>query len=61
MRVPDEWYNEEDLNKAAKATQKILQDGQAKIEMSLITKSGQTIPTEYIGASIKDVECGLHV
>ncbi len=46
-KAPDDWYDKDDLKEADKALQKIRTDRQATVEISLITKSGQTIPTEY--------------
>ncbi|MFC1554553.1 PAS domain S-box protein [candidate division KSB1 bacterium] len=47
MKAPDSWYSEEDLKKASAATEKVFEEGQATVEISLITKSGEKIPTEY--------------
>lgn len=54
MKAPDDWYSEEDLRKANDASQKILEEGHTTVEMALITKSGETISTEYSGALIRD-------
>lgn len=56
MKAPDDWYSEEDLKKAEEAIEKTFQEGHAIIEMSLITKSGKTAPTEYSSVMIKDNE-----
>lgn len=54
MNAPADWYAEEDLEKAAKASAKIFETGHANIEMSLITKDGEKIPTEYAVSLIRD-------
>ncbi len=54
MKAPDSYYDENDSKRAALATEKIKEDGEAIIEMNLITKDGRTIPFEYLGSSIKD-------
>jgi PAS domain S-box-containing protein len=56
MKAPDSYYNEEDLKKAALATEKVFNEGIATVELSLITKDGRSIPTEYTGSFIKDHE-----
>ena len=56
MKAPDSYYNEEDLKKAALATEKVSNEGIAIVELSLITKDGRSIPTEYTGSFIKDHE-----
>jgi diguanylate cyclase (GGDEF)-like protein/PAS domain S-box-containing protein len=45
-----------DLKRAEAATEKILQEGRAIVEMSLVTKDGRLIPTEYTGSLIRDAE-----
>ena len=52
----DEWYSKEDLERAAAATEEILQGRQGIAEMSLITKDGRLIPTEYAASLIKDAQ-----
>ena len=56
MKAPDSYYNEKDLKKAAAATEKVLNEETATVELSLITKDGRSIPTEYTGSAIKDNE-----
>ncbi|MGB2988974.1 MAG: PAS domain S-box protein, partial [Candidatus Zixiibacteriota bacterium] len=56
MKAPDSYYGEEDLKKAAAAAEKILREGVATVELSLITKDGRSIPTEYTGSAITDDE-----
>lgn len=55
-KAPDDWYSEKDLKRAGAATERIFQEGQATVEMSLITKDGRLIPTEYTGSLINDAE-----
>jgi len=59
MKAPDSYYDENDLKKAASTTEKIRLEGEAVIEMNLITKDGEKIPFEYIGSSINDDEGNL--
>lgn len=54
MKAPEDWYSKEDIKKAAKAIQKIRTEGHATLELSLITKNGVSIPTEYSAAMIKN-------
>jgi len=54
MKAPDSYYNEEDMKKAAVAAEKVLNEGIATVELSLITKDGRSIPTEYTGSAIRD-------
>ncbi len=56
MKAPDSYYGEEDLKKAAAATEKVLNEGIATVDLSLITKDGRSIPTEYTGSVIRDDE-----
>jgi len=56
MKAPDSYYNEEDLKRAAAAAEKIFNEGIATVELSLITKDGRSIPTEYTGSAIRDDE-----
>jgi len=53
MKVPDSYYNEEDLKRASEATKKVLKEGKIKFEMSLITKDGRFIPYEYMATTLK--------
>ncbi|MHC4496662.1 MAG: PAS domain-containing protein, partial [Planctomycetota bacterium] len=46
MKAPDSWYSKEDLTKAAAATLEISREGYSTLEMSLKTKSGDTVPFE---------------
>ena len=55
-KAPDEWYSEEDLEKTKTENGKLLRGEKSIIEMSLITKCGQRIPTEYTASMIKDAE-----
>jgi two-component system cell cycle sensor histidine kinase/response regulator CckA len=55
-KAPDEWYSEEDLKLAADTTERVLRGEQRTMQLSLITKDGTTVPTEYTGATIVDSE-----
>jgi PAS domain S-box-containing protein len=59
IEAPYSYYNENDLKRAALAIEKISTEGEALIEMSLITKDGNEIPFEYLGSSINDDEGNL--
>ncbi|MBF0547406.1 MAG: AAA family ATPase [Candidatus Riflebacteria bacterium] len=54
MKAPDNYYNEKDLKSASVALEKIKAGESAYIQMSLISKSGKTIPTEYFESAIRD-------
>ncbi|TFG01647.1 MAG: PAS domain S-box protein [Promethearchaeota archaeon] len=54
MPAPTSYYKEEDLNKAALATENVKKEGKTLVEMNLITKDGKSIPFEYLGTAIKD-------
>ncbi|MFX0081728.1 MAG: PAS domain S-box protein [Candidatus Hodarchaeota archaeon] len=54
MKAPDSYYNEEDFERAAEATKNVLETGTIKVEMSLITKDGRSIPYEYTGTTLKN-------
>ena len=56
MKVPESYYSKEDLKNAAAAYEKVLRGGKATVEMSLITKDGRKIPTEYSASTLKDKE-----
>lgn len=56
MKVPDSYYSKEDLNNAAAATEKAFREGNARLEMSLITKDGRKILTEYSASTLEDKE-----
>ncbi len=53
-KAPDDWYSEEDLKKTENIMSKIREQGHAKLELSLQTKDGDTIPTEYYATSLRD-------
>ncbi|MFX0186206.1 MAG: PAS domain S-box protein [Candidatus Hodarchaeota archaeon] len=59
LKAPDSYYSEEDLKKAAEATQKALSTGETTVEMSLITKEGRTIPFEYTGKTFRSFDGNL--
>jgi PAS domain S-box-containing protein len=52
LPAPQSYYDERDLERAAVATQEVLQRGKARIELDLLTKEGRRIPTEYLAAAI---------
>jgi PAS domain S-box-containing protein len=54
MKAPDSYYSEEDLKKAKAATEKILKGEAASVKLSLITRNGRSIPTEYTASLIRD-------
>ena len=54
MKAPDSYYSKEDLKRAAAKTEEVLKSGIGKVEMSLISKDGKKIPTEYIATKIDD-------
>jgi PAS domain S-box-containing protein len=56
LKAPDSYYSEADVEKARAAIQEILHGGTTMVELSLITKNGQIIPTEYIASAIQNRE-----
>ncbi len=56
MRAPDSYYNDEDLKRAEEAIKQVAEDGSTKVEMSLITKKGNSVPFEYSGTLIEDIK-----
>ena len=58
MQAPGSYYNKGDLEKAAAVIERVMQEGKGIVEISLITKYGQTIPTEYSVSAVKDEEGG---
>lgn len=56
MKVPESYYSKEDLKNVIAAIEKILRDGKATFEMSLIPKDGPKIPTEYSASTLEDKE-----
>ncbi|MFC1898115.1 cache domain-containing protein [Candidatus Cloacimonadota bacterium] len=59
LPAPQTYYNEEDLNKALEFINGISEREFGTIELNLITKSGEKIPTEYSVKSIKDDQSEL--
>ena len=55
-KAPDEWYSEGDLKLAASFIEKVVQGERGTVQISLITKDGATVPTEYAAAIIADNE-----
>jgi len=47
MKAPDDFYSEDDLEKAKETIEKIFAGGQGTVELSLITKQGKQIQFEY--------------
>ncbi|NQT88249.1 PAS domain S-box protein, partial [bacterium] len=47
LKAPDAYYSEDDLRKAATATQEVMETGTATVTLSLITRDGRAVPTEY--------------
>jgi PAS domain S-box-containing protein len=56
LKAPDSYYGKEDLERATLSTQKMMEVGAGTVELSLITKSGESVPTEYTTSLIKDSE-----
>jgi PAS domain S-box-containing protein len=56
MRAPDSYYSDEDLQKARGAIEEIHQSGVTTVELSLITKDGKSIATEYTASALRDSE-----
>jgi PAS domain S-box-containing protein len=55
MRAPDSYYGPEDLERARICMQDVLEKGRCTIELELICKDGQRLPTEYEASLVKDV------
>ncbi len=55
MKAPNSYYNEEDLKRASKAIEKLIEEGSAKVELSLITKDDKSVPFEYYATLIKSI------
>lgn len=53
-KAPGDWYSPEDLEKTKVENEKLLRGEKSIIEMSLITKDGKKIPTEYSASMIYD-------
>ncbi len=56
LKAPDSYYGQEDLEKAAAATQAVFEEGIATVELSLISKDGRHVPFEYSGVQIESPE-----
>ncbi|MBE9529448.1 MAG: PAS domain S-box protein, partial [Proteobacteria bacterium] len=54
MKAPDSYYSDEDLQKAASYLESLQEKGAATIELDLLTKDGNNIPTEYSASLIKN-------
>ena len=55
MKAPNSYFNEEDLKRSSKAIEKLIEEGSAKVELSLITKDGKSVPFEYYATLIKSI------
>lgn len=55
-KAPDDWYDQEDLERAAEATRELLTTGHSQVELSLLTKDGGRVLTEYCAAQITDLD-----
>jgi PAS domain S-box-containing protein len=55
-KAPDDWYSAEDLKKASAESEKLSRGEKSIVEMSLLTKDGKSVPTEYSASMIKDAE-----
>ena len=54
MPAPDSYYSEEDLERARLCIQEVLEKGTCTIELDLLCKDGQKVPTEYDASVMKD-------
>ncbi len=56
MKAPDDWYDSEDLKRAAISMERLLKGEQVTFEMMFITKGGDRIPTEYTASAFQDID-----
>jgi PAS domain S-box-containing protein/putative nucleotidyltransferase with HDIG domain len=54
LKTPYSFFSKDDVEKAETAIQKVYDEDFVSLELSLITKSGQAIPTEYTVTAIRD-------
>jgi len=54
LKAPNSYYSTEDLEKTAKAMERIFRVGRATLELHLMTKSGKIVPTEYTASLLYD-------
>ncbi len=54
MKFPDSWYDKKEIKKLGNKIQNYFIDARGRIELSLITKKGEMILSEYTGNLIKD-------
>ncbi len=54
LKAPDAYYHEEDLRRAERVMQTVVEKGKARVELSLVTKDGRTIPFEYTASAVAD-------
>jgi PAS domain S-box-containing protein len=59
LKAPESYYSEKDMQKAATFLEQLPEEGSGTIELSLITKNGARIPTEYNASILKDEEGNL--
>ena len=57
-KAPDSWYDANDFLRAQKTMKRLFQGGRGTVEMALMTKTGQTVPTEYSASLFKNTEHG---
>jgi len=50
LKTPDAYYDPTDLVKAAKAIERIMQEGSGTVELDLVCKDGRKIPFEYVAS-----------
>jgi PAS domain S-box-containing protein len=53
MKAPDDFCDEDDIEKAKESMGRILADGQGIVALSLITKQGVHIPFEYVATVVQ--------
>jgi PAS domain S-box-containing protein len=54
--APDSYYSSEDLERARRFSQEILDAGIGRIELELVRKDGSKVPTEYDVSVVKDAD-----
>jgi PAS domain S-box-containing protein len=53
-KAPHDWYSAEDLQEAAEAVGRLQRGERPVTEISLITKDGRSVPTEYTASTLED-------
>jgi PAS domain S-box-containing protein len=56
MRAPESWYSEQELQHAQAAIDTVFREGQATVELTLLTKHSGAIPFEYIASLVRGTE-----